>query len=351
MNQENILAALAHVKHPALSTDIVKAGMVGDIAIDGVHVAFTLTFPKASDPLISSIDKACRKAILYYVRPDAEIDITHAFAQAPAPEEDPLHIRHIIAVASGKGGVGKSTVAANLAIGLHQAGYRVGLLDADIYGPSMPMMLHATGGLTARQDERGKEWIVPVETYGIKMLSIGFFVPAGQAVVWRGPMATTALKQLIHQGDWGELDFLVLDMPPGTGDIHITLVNELKLSGAVIVSTPQAVALADVMKGIDLFRNPAVSVPILGLVENMAWFTPAELPGHRYYIFGKDGCRKIAEAQGIPLLAQIPVVQSICEGGDEGTPAALDPESETGRIFAELAKKIAAAVETPAAES
>ena len=345
MTQENVLAALSHVKHPAQSANIVQTGMVSEVTIEGDRVAFTLTFPKANDPLIASVEKACRKAILYYIQPDAEIDIRRAFTEAPQPEEEPLHIRHIIAVASGKGGVGKSTVAANIAIGLKHAGYRVGLLDADIYGPSMPIMLHAGSGVTARQDANGKEWIVPADTYGIKMLSIGFFVPEGQAVIWRGPMATGALKQLIHQGDWGELDFLILDMPPGTGDVHITLVNEVKLSGAVIVSTPQAVALADVMKGIDLFRNPAVNVPILGLVENMAWFTPAELPDHKYYLFGREGCKKTAEEQGIPLLAQIPVVQSICEGSDNGTPVALDPDSLTGRLFIDLAEKIADAVE------
>lgn len=342
MNQDSVLTALSHVKHPAKSVNIVQAGMVSDIQIEGTDISFTLTFPRANDPLISSVEKACRKAILFYVHPEAQIQIHVAFEQATeTPKEEPLKIKHIIAVASCKGGVGKSTVAANLAIGLHQLGYRVGLLDADIYGPSMPMMLHAEGGATARQDENGKEWIVPAETYGIKMLSIGFFVSAEQAVIWRGPMASSALKQLIHQGDWGELDFLVLDMPPGTSDIHITLVHELQISGAIIVTTPQAVALADVVKGIDLFRNDAVKVPILGLVENMAWFTPAELPDHKYYIFGKEGGKKIAEAENIPLLAQIPLVQSITEGCDEGTPAASQPDSMTGQIFMDLAKKVA----------
>jgi ATP-binding protein involved in chromosome partitioning len=340
-NQEQILAALKHVKHPGMEQNIVDAGMVSDVRAEGSQVFFSLTFPKTNDPLSSAVVKACTKALKVYVHPDAEAHVTlkvHRAAEPPVATE--LQARHTIAVASGKGGVGKSTVAVNLAVALAGAGYRVGLLDADVYGPSVPKMFRAEDAVPVAISRDGKDWIQPVEKYGVKMLSIGFFVKPEQAVVWRGPMATSALKQLVNQGDWGELDFLLIDMPPGTGDVHITIAQELKLTGAVIVSTPQEVALSDVIKGIAMFRAEHVEVEVLGLIENMSWFTPAELPDHRYFIFGKEGCKRLADEMELPLLGQIPLVQSICEGGDIGVPPALDLESVTGAAFRQLAGRL-----------
>ena len=249
-------------------------------------------------------------------------------------------VKHIIAVASGKGGVGKSTVSANLAVALAAAGYRVGLLDADIFGPSQPKMFDVEAARPALEKVGDKELIIPIENYGVKMLSIGFFVNPDEAVLWRGAMACNALKQLISEANWGELDYLLIDLPPGTSDIHLTLVQTLALTGAVIVSTPQQVALADARKGISMFVDNKVNVPVLGLVENMAWFTPAELPENRYYIFGREGCKRLAEELGVPLLGQIPLVQSICESGDVGEPAALDEDTVTGMAFRQLAERV-----------
>ena len=340
-NQEQILAALKHVKHPGIEQNIVDAGMISDIRAEGSHIYFSLTFPKTNDPLSSAVVRACTKALKSYVHPDAEAHVTikaHRSTEPPVATE--LKVRHIIAIASGKGGVGKSTVAVNLAVALGVAGYRVGLLDADVYGPSVPKMFHVEGQTPEGVHKDGKDWIVPIEKYGVKLLSIGFFVKPEQAVIWRGPMATSALKQLINQGDWGELDFLLIDMPPGTGDVHITIAQEMKLTGAVIVSTPQEVALADVIKGIAMFRAENVEVEVLGLIENMAWFTPLELPDHKYYIFGREGCKRMAEEMELPLLGQIPLVQGICEGGDSGVPSALDPSSVTGAAFRALAHRL-----------
>ena len=243
-------------------------------------------------------------------------------------------------MASGKGGVGKSTVSANLAVALAAAGYRVGLLDADIFGPSQPKMFDVEAARPALEKVGDKELIIPIENYGVKMLSIGFFVNPDEAVLWRGAMACNALKQLISEANWGELDYLLIDLPPGTSDIHLTLVQTLALTGAVIVSTPQQVALADARKGISMFVDNKVNVPVLGLVENMAWFTPAELPENRYYIFGREGCKRLAEELGVPLLGQIPLVQSICESGDVGEPAALDEDTVTGMAFRQLAERV-----------
>ena len=266
------------------------------------------------------------------------------------PEEEPAlpGVKNIIAVASGKGGVGKSTVTANLAVALSQAGYSVGLLDADIFGPSVPIMFNTVDArpiLSEQKGPTGKELIEPIEKYGVKMLSIGYFIDPESAVVWRGGMASNALKQLITDTNWGNLDYLLIDMPPGTSDIHITLVGAIKITGAIIVSTPQKVALADAIKGINMFQNEKVNVPILGIVENMAWFTPAELPNNKYYIFGKDGAKTLAEKMNVPLLAQIPIVQSICDNADNGTPVALCTNNITGMAFAELARCVVSAVE------
>jgi ATP-binding protein involved in chromosome partitioning len=253
-------------------------------------------------------------------------------------------VKNVIAVSSGKGGVGKSTVSANLAIALARLGYKVGLLDTDIFGPSMPKMFNVEDARPYAVEVDGRQLIEPVEAYGVKLLSIGFFVSPETATLWRGGMATNALKQLIADANWGELDYFILDTPPGTSDIHLTLLQTLAITGAVIVSTPQQVALADARKGIDMYRNEKVNVPILGLIENMAWFTPAELPENKYYIFGKEGCKKLAEEMNVPLLAQIPLVQSICDNGDAGTPAALNSDTATGLAFINLAQAVVTVV-------
>jgi len=249
-------------------------------------------------------------------------------------------VKNIIAIASGKGGVGKSTVAANLAVALTKLGYRVGLLDADIFGPSIPKMFDAEDAHPILEHHNGRDLIVPVEKYGVKLLSMGFFVEKDNAIVWRGGMACNALRQLISDVCWGDLDYFLIDLPPGTSDIHLSLVQTLAVTGAVIVSTPQQVALADARKGINMFQNEKINVPVLGLVENMAWFTPAELPENKYYIFGKDGVKQLAEEMQIPLLGQIPVVQSICESGDKGIPSALNDNTITGNAFIRLAEEL-----------
>jgi len=343
---EAIISALQHVKHPAAGKDIVALNMVSDIFVNDLHIKLTLTFTKAQDPMKSAIVRACEKALRYYIHPDIEPHI-QIKTQQPAPESPKKHLlkaKSIIAVASGKGGVGKSTVAVNLAIALSKMGYRVGLLDADIYGPSIPKMMGMEDMQPAIQGSKGHEIIVPVERYCVRTLSIGFFVSPEDALIWRGPMATSALKQLIHQGDWGVPDYLLIDLPPGTGDVHLTIVQEITVTGAVIVSTPQKVALADAVKGINMFRNEKVKVPILGLVENMSWFTPEELPDHRYYIFGNGGCKALAKRENIRLLGQIPIVQSIREGGDNGQPAVINENSITGKAFMELARNMIEAI-------
>ena len=344
-----IIDALKNVRYPGTGQDIVSAGMVADdIRIDGMKVTFSLVTEKVNDPFIRSLVKMAEQAILSI---DNDIDIVGNISvksrQAPRPELPKLlpGVKNIIAVASGKGGVGKSTVCTNLAVALAQKGYKVGLLDADIFGPSVPKMLNVEDSAPALEKKDGRDLIIPIENYGVKMLSIGFFVNRDDAVVWRGAMASNALKQLIGDADWGELDYFLIDFPPGTSDIHLTLVQTVPITGAVIVSTPQEVALADARKGISMFAGDKVNVPILGLVENMAWFTPAELPDNRYYIFGKEGCKRLAEEQGHELLGQIPVVQSIREGGDEGKPVALNSDSVTGMAFSALADKVVDAVD------
>ncbi len=345
-----ILDALKHVRYPGTGKDIVSSGMVeDDMKIDGMKVTFSLITERQNDPFIKSVVKMAEQAILTHADKDIEIkgNISVKSKQAPRPALAKLlpDVKNIIAVASGKGGVGKSTVCTNLAIALAQKGYKVGLLDADIFGPSIPKMLSSEDASPMLEKKDGRDLIVPIDKYGVKMLSIGFFVKKEDAVVWRGAMASNALKQLIADADWGELDYFLVDFPPGTSDIHLTLVQTLAITGAVIVSTPQAVALADAVKGISMFNADKVKIPILGLVENMAWFTPAELPDNKYYIFGKDGCKKLAEDKGYELLGQIPLVQSIREGGDEGKPVALNTESITGMAFNALADKVVEAVD------
>jgi len=338
---DQVIGALSQVKHPAFGKDIVSLNMVSEITVEGNKISFALTFQKSTDPMISAIQKACRAALQSTFGQTMELgEIRVKSTQIIETKENTLaKIKNIIAVASGKGGVGKSTIAANLAVALANAGCKVGLIDADVYGPSVPKMFKVEDAYLEVRQSNGQELIVPITNYGVKLLSVGFFVRPEDALVWRGPMATNALKQLIHQGDWGELDYLLIDLPPGTGDIHLTIVQEMAITGVVIVSTPQKVALADAIKGINMFRGEKINVPVLGLVENMAWFTPDELPNNKYYLFGKEGCKHLAEEMGIPLIGEIPIVQSICEDGDQGTPSALDEGSLTGAAFKSLAER------------
>ena len=348
-----ILDALATVRYPGNKKNLVEAEMVADnLRIDGMKVSFSLIFEKPTDPFMKSMVKAAETAIHTYVSPEVEVTITTESRQAARPEVGKLlpQVKNIIGVSSGKGGVGKSTVSANLAVSLAKLGYKVGLLDADIFGPSMPKMFQVEDARPYAENIGGRDLIIPIEKYGIKLLSIGFFVDPDQATLWRGGMASNALKQLIADADWGELDYFILDTPPGTSDIHLTLLQTLAITGAVIVSTPQQVALADARKGIDMYQNDKVNVPILGLIENMAYFTPAELPENKYYIFGKEGCKNLAKEMNVPLLAQIPIVQSICEGGDDGAPAATKVDSITGQAFLSLAQSIVTVVNRRNAE-
>lgn len=338
-----ITDALATVTYAGTKKNLIESEMLADdVRIDGMKVSFTLVFPRETDPFLKSTLKAAEAAIHYHVSKDVEVEIHTEFRSAPRPAVEKLlpQVKNIIAVSSGKGGVGKSTVSANLAIALAMLGYKVGLLDTDIFGPSMPKMFGVEDARPYAVEKDGRQLIEPVEKYGVKLLSIGFFVNPDTATLWRGGMATSALKQLIADADWGELDYFILDTPPGTSDIHLTLLQTLGITGAVIVSTPQKVALADARKGIDMYRNEKVNVPILGLVENMAWFTPAELPENRYYLFGKDGCKQLAEEMGCPLLAQLPIVQSVCESGDAGTPAVLHTDTVMAQSFLTLAQAV-----------
>jgi len=344
-SEESIITALKKVIHPEKGNDIVSLNIVRDLEIKGKKISFTLHFDKPNDPFVSAIRKACVSAIQKYVDKKAEIKGNISIKSDEVMKKDETRvlpkIKNIIAVASGKGGVGKSTVATNLAIALSKSGAAVGLIDADIYGPSIPKMFNVEGQRPMVSKIDGVDIIEPIENYGIKMLSIGFFINPDDALVWRGPMATNALKQLLLQSNWGELDYLLVDLPPGTSDVHLTLVQEVSVTGAIIVSTPQEVALADAVKGISMFQGDKINVPVLGLVENMSWFTPEELPDNKYYIFGKDGCKKLAEKKNIPLLGQIPIVQSICEGGDAGKPSVLNEDSIIGKAFLKMADQVA----------
>lgn len=340
-----IIEALSKVRYPGTGKDIVTAGMVeDDIRIEGNKVSFSLLFDKPNDPFIKSVVKAAETALLTYIGPEVDIrgNISIKAKQAARPEPGKLlpQVKSIIAVSSGKGGVGKSTVAANLAVALAGLGYRVGLLDADIFGPSQPKMFRVEEAQPYMVEVNGRELIEPAQNYGVKLLSIGFFVNKDDAVLWRGAMASNALKQLIGDANWGELDYFLIDLPPGTSDIHLTMVQTLAVTGAVVVTTPQDVALADARKGISMFQGDKVNVPVLGLVENMSWFTPVELPDNKYYLFGKEGGKRLAEEVGVPLLGQIPIVQSIREGGDNGEPVALHPDTITGQAFRSLAEEV-----------
>ena len=345
MYPQQIIDALQHVRYPGTGKNLIESGMLeDDIRISGLEVSFSLIFEKDNDPFRKSVVKAAETAIHTYVDENAAVHIhTKFIKQNMVPKADSvenLRAAQVIAIHSGKGGVGKSTISANLAITLAKMGYKVGLLDADIHGPSIPKMFHTEGCRPISTPVTGRNLIEPIEQYGVKMLSIGFFVDPQQAVVWRGGMASNAIKQLIQDANWGELDYFLIDLPPGTSDIHLTLVQHLHLTGAIVVTTPQPVALVDARKGVDMFINEKINVPVLGLVENMAWFTPAELPNNRYYIFGKDGGKQLAEELNIPLLGQVPLVQSIREGGDEGTPIALQDGHPAAKMFEDICQHL-----------
>lgn len=339
MTKDDVLKTLSAVIHPEYEADIVSLGMVENLQVDDAgDVNFNLVLRRGRDPLAASVKRQCEQALGGRVR----IIIKEPAPAAKQAKEKPKaseknSIGRVIAIASGKGGVGKSTVTANLAVALAVEGYRVGVLDADIYGPSMPKMFGVEGYAPPAEGEPGHELILPAESFGVKVMSIGFFIKPDDALVWRGPMATNALRQLAHQTAWGELDYLLIDLPPGTGDVHLTITSELKVDGAIVVSTPQQVAVADVVRGIRMFRE--LKIPVLGIIENMAWFTPAELPQNRYYIFGRDGAKEMAQSMGIPLLGQIPLVQSISYSGDNGIPVASTP-SITAAAFADVAGKL-----------
>ncbi len=344
ITKEAVIEALSQVQEPDLGKDLVTLNMVKDIEIDGKNVSFTVVLTTPACPLKEMIEKACINAVKLLVDKEAIVKV-HLTANVNSNRKDNKSIlpgvKNIILVASGKGGVGKSTVAVNLAIGLAAEGAAVGLLDADIYGPSIPIMLGMRDERPKMTEINGKGMIVPLERHGIKAMSIGLLVDEKQAVIWRGPMASSALKQFISDVYWGELDYLVIDMPPGTGDIHLTIVQTVPVTGAIIVSTPQQVAAADARKAIMMLKQPQINVPILGIVENMAYFTPQELPDNKYYIFGQGGASKMAEQFELPFLGEIPIVQSIREGGDKGVPAVLDDEPVAKNAFITLAKKVA----------
>lgn len=342
-----VLKALSNVDDPDLGKDLVTLNMIKNIEIKDKLVSFTVELTTPACPMKEMIKKACVNAVKIFVDREAEV-IVNMTARVNSNRQDPgtvlPNVKNIIAVASGKGGVGKSTVASNLALALAQEGAKVGIMDADIYGPSTPMMFGVQGERPMMRDVDGKGMIEPIERFGVKMMSIGLLVDEKQAVIWRGPMATSAIRQFIADVYWGELDYLILDLPPGTGDIHLTLVQTVPITGAVIVTTPQAVAMADAKKGMMMFRQGQINVPILGVVENMSYFTPAELPDNKYYIFGKNGGRELAEQFEVPFLGEIPIVQSIREGGDKGFPAVLNDEPVSKNAFLNLAANVARSV-------
>lgn len=348
MTTEKILEALSNVQEPDLGKDLVTLNMVKDIAINGNDVSFTVVLTTPACPMKDMIGNACVNAIKLLVNKQANVKVNFT-SNTTSKRTDPgsvlPKVKNIIAVVSGKGGVGKSTVAANLALALSQGGAKVGLMDADIYGPSVPIMFGVRGERPMMMDVGAdKGMIVPLEKYGIKLMSIGLLVDEKNAVVWRGPMASSAIRQFVTDVYWGELDYLVVDMPPGTGDIHLTLVQTVPVTGVVIVTTPQDVALADAKKGIAMFGQSQVNVPIIGLVENMSYFTPAELPNNKYYIFGKEGGKRLAEEYDIPFLGHIPLVQSIREGGDIGVPVMVSDDSISKKAFEEFASVVVRSV-------
>lgn len=343
ITKEKVLEALSHVEDPDFKKDLVTLNMIRDIEITPKRLSFSVVLTTPACPMKDHIEHACRNAITYFVDSDIEVDI-HMTSQVAAKPDQPqlAGIKNIVLVASGKGGVGKSTVAANLALSLESKGAKVGLLDADIYGPSQPLMFGIEGARPqASQTPDGKTRIQPIERFGIKLLSIGFFTDPKQPVPWRGPMVSAAIKQLFDDADWGDLDYLVVDLPPGTGDIHITVTQNYPIAGAVIVTTPQQVALSDAIKGIGMFMMNNIDIPILGVVENMSYFTPAELPDNKYYIFGKDGGKRLSKEFDIPFLGEIPLVKGVSDAGDNGFPIAVDQDSPVAAVFASIAERVA----------
>lgn len=342
ITKEQVLEALSYVEEPDLKKDLVTLNMIQNIVIEDQKVSFEVVLTTPACPLKDHIEHACRNAIAHFIDKNIAVDV-HMTSRVLGKEGNQLlGIKNIILVSSGKGGVGKSTVAANLALSLHAKGAKTGLLDADIYGPSLPIMFGLEGEKPqSLQHEDGTVKIQPIEKFGIKLLSIGFFTDPNQPIPWRGPMATSAIKQLLNDTDWGDLDYLVIDMPPGTGDIHITVAQNYPIAGAVIVTTPQHVALADAIKGMGMFLMDSINIPLLGIVENMAYFTPAELPENKYYIFGKGGGTRLAEEYKIPFLGEIPLLKGISDAGDNGFPIAIDEEDPTTKAFIAIAEKVA----------
>ena len=341
VSSKDVLNALSEVNDPNLKKDLVSLNMIRDVHVDGLQISFTVVLTTPACPLKELIRKDCLEAV-GSIQDGLEIDI-NITSDVTSNRKNAIllpKVKNIIAVASGKGGVGKSTITANLSVGLSKTGASVGIIDADIYGPSIPTMFNCEFEQPAMKQENGKNLIIPLEQYGVQLMSIGFLTPPENAVIWRGPMASSALKQFIGDVDWKPLDYLLIDLPPGTSDIHLTLVQTLPVTGAVIVTTPQKVAIADARKGLAMFTQPQINVPVLGVVENMSYFTPSELPDNKYYIFGKDGGRTLAEQSDVPFLGEIPIVQSIRESGDVGYPAVLKDDI-TAKVFSQLAEEVA----------
>jgi ATP-binding protein involved in chromosome partitioning len=336
---KNISDTLKRILFPGSDKNIVELEMVQEIRIAGKRISFSLIFQRENDPATGPVAEACVDEIKREYGNDCEVSVTPKSVARMAPPVLP-GVKNIIAIASGKGGVGKSTMAVNIAVALARHGAKVGLVDADIFGPSIPKMFGEEDAHPLFEKVDGRDRIVPIEKFGVKFLSIGFFAKKDDALIWRGPVASNALKQLMMEGNWGDLDFLLVDLPPGTSDIHLTLVQTVAVTGAVIVTTPQDVALADVVKGVSMFNSKSINVPVLGIIENMSWFTPAELPENKYYIFGKDGGKELAGKMGLPLLGQVPLVMSIREGGDSGLPAAWNEETASGAAFGNLAGEL-----------
>ena len=342
ISKEDVLKALSTVQEPDLKKDLVTLNMVKDIAIDGKKIAFTVVLTTPACPLKELIKSECSNAIQKHIGTDVEIDINLTAEVTSNLNNSPSlpNVKNIIAVASGKGGVGKSTVASNLAIALAKKGAKVGLIDADIYGPSMPVMFGLEGDKPGIVEEEGKNKIIPIKKFGVDLISIGFLTPTDEAIVWRGPMASSALRQFFSDVKWNDLDYLLIDLPPGTSDIHLTMVQSVPVTGAVVVTTPQKVALADAQKGLSMFKQKQINVPVLGVIENMAFFTPPELPNNQYFIFGKNGGKNLADKNGVPFLGQVPIVEQIREGGDNGKPVILE-EGISANAFSAIAEKVA----------